>query len=93
LSPYLILQQTQSKQIKNLSYLGVDVVQQGIFVTFECFELGDALGLFLLQRGNLRHRYIGSLFVGIQGFVSDMYGVATINRLLEIIGLFCKRAL
>jgi len=54
----------------------------GIYIGLRCVYIG------------LRYRYTGRLCGNARsGLFLPRYGVATISRLLKIIGLFCKRAL
>ena len=69
--------------------------------TLHHFATHDTAIHYTLQRTathsfNIMFRYIGTTkrctILGVRLF-SDRYGVATIRRLLNVIGLFCKRAL
>ena len=45
------------------------------------------------EREREREKRHGQSFICLSDEGPDLYGVATISRLLKIVGLFCKRAL
>jgi len=62
--------------------------------TYRCLCL---IFLFLTSSSNLVSLFILAFALSVYSFLECLlkfrYGVATISRLLEIVGLFCKRAL